>query len=106
MNRPTGTVFPGDIDDRVYFSDVSLKHADVLEEYSSRMSAGEYQSASQYLASHKNDVDYYGADIFNIVENRLVAIETYARDVMPEVDRGYYGSEEPSETYEHMIWVA
>ena len=106
MYRSTEPVFPSDIDARVYFSDVSLQHADVLEAYGAEMSAGNYQAASTYLGAHKTDVDYYGADIFNLLEKRIYVIEEYARDVMPEVDRGYYGSDEPSNPYQNMIWVA
>ena len=106
MIRPTTSVFPENIDARACFSDISLEHADVLENYSALVKNGNYREGSALLDANKQYVDYYGADMFNLMENRVVNIEDYVINTMEHVDRGYYGSEEPIDAKLHSVWMA
>ena len=72
------TKFPSEIDDRIYFQEVDLNHLDAKKSFETYMDAQDYDTAVNSLKS--SGVFYYGADVLNLFENRLVAIEEYLMD--------------------------
>ncbi len=69
------TKFPESIDDRLFFMDTDIPHVPVMKHYHNLLNAGNYTTASEYLKH--SDVFYYGAWLFNLLENRLYKIGEY-----------------------------
>ena len=95
----TTSYFPDEIDDRVYFQDIDLEYYELKKEYDTLIANGQYSDAkSLYEAS---DFNIFGADILNLLENRLVTIgeflptiekpnlTAYRNDPPDEIPRGY-----------------
>ena len=100
------TVFPDNIDGRTYFNDLTLAHADTYHGFVERVQAENYQEASAYLNDHADGMDYFGADLFNEIDDRLRKIEVFATsDTRTTNTHAAYGSSEPTDTIEGMIWV-
>ena len=100
MAHSSSTSFPVSIDPRMYYSDISLQHTDILDGYNNLVSSGQYQQASRYLYNNVEvpnvNVDYNGAYLWNMFDNRIEAIESYAY-TMPATDsRCYYSRYEPT----------
>ena len=66
---------PPVIDDRIYFQDVRLSQMSIKNLYEEFLAQEDYSSASNLL--NDEDMDFFGASILNLFENRIVAIETY-----------------------------
>ena len=73
--KNTSTKFPNEIDDRIFFQDISLNDLEIWEEYKSLISSESYTSASRLL--NDSEIDFYGAWLFNLLENRLEAIGSF-----------------------------
>ena len=106
----TSTVFPDDTDSRQFFSDVSLQHADIRNGYNELIKSQEYQRASQYLYDNVEvpnvNMDYNGSYLWNRLDNIIAALEDYAVNMDSTNARNYYSSEEPTETWDDMVWIA
>lgn len=106
----SATSFPEDIDNRVYYTDIGLQHTDILQAYNELVNDGQYKQASQYLYDNVEvenlNVDYNGAYIWNMFENRLSAIEDYALDMEATDTRGIYGSTEPIGQPKNRVWIS
>ena len=76
--KNTTSKFPSMIDDRVFFEDINLTQLDIKNQYEQLLQQGKYTEASQLL--NNSDVDFYGAWILNLLENRLLNIQTYLQD--------------------------
>ena len=73
--KDTSTKFPNEIDPRIFFSDVDLDHLDVLNEHKTLISSESYTNASELL--NGSEIDFYGAWLLNLLENRLEAIGSF-----------------------------
>ena len=69
------SIFPNGIDSRIFFSDISIDHIDLMSQYQSLIKQGKYSEASQLL--NNSDASFYGAWIFNLFDNRLKNIGEY-----------------------------
>ena len=58
------TKFPLQIDDRVYFSDISISQVPVMKHYYELLNSGAYTKASELLEN--SGVFYYGAWCLNL----------------------------------------
>lgn len=106
----TTTSFPGSVDARSYYSDVSLQHTDVMNNYNRLIKQKKYKEASQYLydtiESQNMNLDYNGAYVWNRTDNQMVAIENYAVNVMEETNiRPHYSNGSPSTRWDQMSWI-
>ncbi len=106
----TGTVYPAAIDARNFFSDVSLKHAEILNGYNELILNGQYKNASQYLYDNvevaDQDMDYNGAYLWNRLENRIVPLEQFVLS-LPETDvRPHYTSTKPTNAVVKTQWIS
>ena len=88
------TKFPSQIDDRVYFSDISISQISVMKQYYTLLNAGEYTKASELLEN--SGVFYYGAWCLNLLENRLYEIGNHVIG-LEEINLLKYSELEPSE---------
>jgi hypothetical protein len=79
--KNTSTKFTEDnnyqVDSRIFFQDISLDDLEIWEEYKTLISSKFYTSASEKLNDSK--IDFYGAWLFNLFENRLEAIGSFLK---------------------------
>lgn len=69
--------FPYQIDPLVLFSDIRIEHKAALGEYKALIDQKKYDEAITYLDTHK-EVDAYCSDLFNMLVNRVKAVQKYA----------------------------
>lgn len=73
MRKPEESVFPEDIDPLIFYQDASIERKPELGQYYVYLNENNFDAAKDYLAN--STLDYYGAWLLNLVENRLYAIE-------------------------------
>ena len=93
--------FPYMIDDLVFISDVDCKSEHIMIQHQEYINNGLYEEASNYLNSQTN-ITPIVADVFNLIEDRIVTLQTYLL-TQGSVDRAYY--EQPSNPVEGTIWI-
>lgn len=99
----TGSVFPFNIDPRMYYQDVQLSQLNTKASYEAALDNNQYTNASTILQN--SDVDYYGAYFFNKCEDKLVAVQNYLLTVnKPDLMR--YQSAEPTNVDDGMSWIS
>ena len=73
MRKSEESVFPEDIDPLIFYQDASIERKPELGQYYVYLNNNNFDAAKNYLAN--STLDYYGAWLLNLVENRLYAIE-------------------------------
>ena len=73
--KDTSTKFPTKIDSRIFFQDISLDDLNVWEQHKTLISLGSYTKASELR--NDSEIDFYGAWLLNLLENRLEAIGSF-----------------------------
>lgn len=110
MAHSSATTFPNNIDPRIYFSDISLQNTSILNGYTTLVSNGQYQQASQYLYDNIEtpnlDIGYNGAYLWNGFDNRIESIENYALTMPETTARCVYSNTEPTSKPKGTVWVA
>ena len=103
--RNTQTVFPNDVDELQFFSDISIDQVPIMENYLRLLNSGNYTSASEYLKN--SGVFYYGAWFLNMMENRLRTIGNYLTN-LEDLNLVTYSDSEPSESevFDGMNWIS
>lgn len=101
--RDYSTKFPANIDDRIFFQDISIDKLDIMKRYQSFIAAGAYTNASNYI--NGTNVSFYGAYILNMLEERLIAIEDYIVNTMEKPDIVAYSDEEPTDVEVGYCWT-
>ena len=99
--RDSSTVFVSpdyDVDDRLYFSDISISKQPLMEQYQALIAEGHYNDALDLI----EDEDFYGAWLLNLLENRLTNLFTYIHGMTKPVF-GAYQTEEPQTDQEGFI---
>lgn len=77
--KKVNTKFPQQIDDRIFFSDISVYQVPIMKHYYALLNSGAYTKASELL--NNSEVFFYGAWCLNLLENRLFAIGNYVMDL-------------------------
>lgn len=101
--RSSETVFISpeyNIDNRIYFSDITISKRTLFEEYESLYLQGRYDDA---LALIENE-NFYGAWLLNLLENRLYNMENYVWSLNKPIF-GSYQATEPIFTEEPEIYI-
>lgn len=104
--KNTLTKFPADIDERMFFQDISISQVETMNMYYSFLDMGNYTAASDLL--NNSDVFFYGAWLLNLFESQLNAIGRYLIDE-DEHSLMTYNQLEPSEltnVYNKMNWIS
>ena len=109
MAKDISTNYPDLLDDRIFWSDIDLDHADLLIRYEEFIANRQYKQASEYIAENGDEVDWFGAYLFNKIELQLKTIGEYLleRDEEYEAPIFWYATNEPSveERVENMVWI-
>lgn len=105
-------VYPNyDIDDRVFFNDVNISGTETLNKYIELIQNNRYTDANILLNDGIYDgdiypeIDFFGAWIFNLLENRLFAIESYIEN-MEKPDLVTYTDNIPTDKSEGYCWIS
>lgn len=99
--KDTSTKFPTEIDSRIFFQDISLDDLDVWEQHKTLISSGSYTKASELLDD--SEIDFYGAWLLNLLENRLEAIGSFLLQKNKTNLQVYSGVEPVAKTGLHWI---
>jgi len=101
--RSSETVFVSpdyDVDDRLYFSDITISKEPLMREYQSLLREEQYSDALDLIQNE----DFYGAWLLNLLENRLHNLYLYIDNIDKPVF-GVYQAEEPTTDQVGFIWV-
>lgn len=82
MRKPEESVFPENIDPLIFYQDVNIERMSELGQYYIYLNENNFDAAKNYMAS--SDLDYYGAWLLNLIENRLYAIEDNMDELVGE----------------------
>ena len=100
--RDATSLFPTAIDSRIYFQDINLSQLETKDDWETELELGNYTDASAVL--NDANIDFFGAWVLNLIENRLVAIEEYILTLTkPELTA--YQSTEPDDVDEGFSWI-
>ena len=97
------TKYPGGIDDRIFFQDISIDKLEIMKRYQTLIANGAYTNASNYI--NNTNISFYGAYILNMLEERLIAIEDYVVHEMEKPDMVAYSDEEPTDVEVGYCWT-
>lgn len=101
--RDFSTKYPTNIDNRIFFQDISIDKLEIMKRYQTFIAASAYTNASNYI--NDSDVSFYGAYLLNMLEERLIAIENYVIHVMEKPDIVAYSDEEPTDVEVGYCWT-
>lgn len=92
----TTSTFPDSIDPLYYHSDVSIGQQEVMDQYNSYIAARNYTAAYALISEYS--IFGWFADYFNMIENRISAVQAYLIDTMKadHPDQNLYTEEEPT----------
>lgn len=76
MYNTTSTLLSGTEDPLIYFSDVDYVNKNVEETHKGYLEHNQFTAAATYL-KNQNGITPYNADLFNMFENRIIALQTY-----------------------------
>ena len=100
--RNVTTQFPSAIDDRIYFQDINLSQLNTKANFESYLDIEDYTNASNEL--NNANIDFFGASVLNLLENRLVALENYILTLTkPQLTA--YQSTEPTNVGVGFTWI-
>lgn len=105
LSRNGDVLFPEELDERSFFSDIGLQNKNMLTDHNTLMKVKDYKRASAYAESTGHE--YYGAYLFNALEGRVKRIGEYALEEEITRIRPYYQEEEPTEElYNNLTWIS
>ncbi len=96
--------FPDSIDPRTFMSDTDLMHLDLLQQYQALIRRKKYSEASRLL--EHSGTFYYGASLFNRLENRLYRLGEYLTAKEKKEKPGYYQAEAPASHKKGIHWIS
>ena len=100
--RNVYTQFPYAVDDRIYFQDINLSQLTTKTNFETYLANSQYTDASAEL--NNANIDFFGASVLNLLENRLVAIENYLLTLIkPQLTA--YQSTEPTGVGVGFTWI-
>ncbi len=103
MQKYPNSAFPSSIDDLIFFSDENLLTHDDMEIYRQYLLEEDYIGAKAYLNTIAN-ADYYGADLFNMLEGRIYNLQNYEL-TKEKVSPYVYSATEPTMEEHQKVWI-
>lgn len=69
----------GEIEGMTFFSDVKLSNKSIMDEYDAYVAQGKYDEASEYIedANKQGKIYSYSAYFYNLIENKIKAVQDY-----------------------------
>lgn len=98
----TSSAFPNQIDDLIFFQDITLDNAATLQHYQQLLQNTQYAEAAQFI--QESEIPYYGAALFNLMENRIYATQKYFME-NPKTSPFVYSATEPADAPEGSFWI-
>lgn len=98
----TASIFPDNIDDLFYFQDINLENQPLMAAYQEQLKNREYTKSAQILKN--SSLSYYGADLFNLLENRLFQLQTYYKK-NPKINPHVFSSKKPANIQNGTMWI-
>ena len=100
------SVYPDNFDPLIFFQDANIERAPLLSQYYEYLRNNNFSAARDYL--YDSTLDFYGACLLNMIEDRLYTVEDNIEDVVgekPEIV--VYRQTEPKDkmTEECFNWV-
>ena len=96
----------GEPDKMTFFGDVRLSNKNIMNEYNSLITQGRYDDANAYVKemSQSEDIYLYSADFFNLIENRIEALQKCLLD-KKKIKHFIYSDNEPANAQVDSIWL-
>ena len=98
----TTSNFPTSIDDLLFISDVDYPHKEIYETHKNYLNNSQYSQASSFINSQEG-ISPIVADLFNLINNRIIALQTYLLEA-DKCKRATYNSE-PESPSDEEIWI-
>lgn len=70
------SIYPRGVDELIFFQDVDISHAPIMEHYQKLIAEGKYTEANNFIDQQSNIHGYF-AGLFNLLETRIDALQTY-----------------------------
>ncbi len=85
--------YPDKIDEMVFFQDNNLENVDIINAYDHLISQGSYTKASDYIQRQEGIYGFF-ADFYNLIENRIAALQEHLLQKPPKKQPFLYYDEE------------
>lgn len=103
--RDIESKFPNNIDNRIFFQDLSLDQIPIMKQYDEMLHKNNnYTYASKFL--NNSEVFFYGAWILNLLEKRLLQIEDYLLKLPPKETLVLHQHDAPSSATVGIHWTS
>ena len=93
--------YPEKVDDLIFYSDVSISKRPIMNQHTALIKDGRYTEASQYI--HDNDIHGHFAGLYNLMGNRLAALQERVR-TLTKYNPHYFTGYEPDANVGEM-WI-
>lgn len=95
--------YPAKVDPLIFFQDINLEKADVMETYHHLIRKQKYDLANEYIRSQEGICGYF-AVFLNAIENRIYNLQEHLLTIEPK--QPFISSDtEPSGVNEKTIWI-
>ena len=94
--------FPTSVDNLIFYQDITLDNKVEYDTYLKLLSEKKYVESSQYIKD--NDMLFYGADMFNLLEDMIYQLQDYLIK-NPKEPKFFYSDEEPIELNDGCFWI-
>lgn len=98
------SVYPDKIDPLIFFQDTALQKIRIADKYNALISQGKYEEANSFMSQQTN-IFLYSADFFNLIENRIYALQSYLLTKEPE-NPFIVSGEKPIGVKKNTIWIS
>ena len=102
------STFPENVDAMTFFNDVRIREKEYFDTYTNLINEGKYSDANDYMiqVGQPNGMFSYSADYFNLIENRIKAVQDYLLTQKVKQPNPFkYSDTEPSDISLDSIWL-
>ena len=107
----TVSQFPSDIDDLLFLDDINLEELSQVQRHKDLLAAEQYTAAGEYLEQNVT-FDCFCASLFNLMVNRIYAVQDYLNNGKHTewynqhgVESPFAYGEEPSDKEATPVWI-
>lgn len=103
MKKYTDSKYPKQVDDLVFFQDVSIDNKPVMDHFQNLYSNKRYSQARDYINSQA-DIDGYFAGLYMMLEDRTYKLQQHI-SAHPHYQLGWYGETCEYEINDGEVWI-